>query len=223
MGMQSAFFGPIKYSILPQHLKREELLGGNALVEAGTFLAILLGTILGGVLAAQSQYVLSVSMAIVAFAICGRIAAQWVPSAEPAQPELVIDRNPIRSAKSIFSALMRSHSNFLTALGISWFWFFGATFLTQFPAFAREVFNGDAYVATLLMAMFSIGIGAGSLLCSKLSNNRVEIGIVPFGAFGMTFFALIVGFADVPPSTLSRTAMDVLQSWDTLKVLFAPP
>jgi len=221
MGAQSAFFGPIKYSILPQHLKREELLGGNAIVEAGTFLAILLGTILGGILAAQSQYVVSVSIAIVTFAILGRVASQWVPAAKPAQPELVIDRNPISSAKSIFSGLLQNHSNFLTALGISWFWFFGATFLTQFPAFAREVFNGDAYVATLLMAMFSIGIGLGSFLCSRLSNNRVEIGIVPLGAFGMTICALMVGFADVSTSTELRSAIDVLQSWDTLKVLLS--
>lgn len=221
MGMQSAFFGPIKYSILPQHLKREELLGGNAIVEAGTFLAILLGTILGGILAAQSQYVLWVSIVIVVLAILGRFASQWVPPAKPAEPDLMINPNPLSSGKAIFSGLLQNHSNFLSAFGISWFWFFGVTFLTQFPAFSREVFNGDPYVATLLMGMFSIGIGAGSLLCSKLSNGRIEIGIVPFGAFGMTICALFVGFADVAVSEETRSVMDMLQSWDTLKVLIA--
>ena len=221
MGTQSAFFGPIKYSILPQHLKREELLDGNAVVEAGTFLAILFGTILGGILAAQSSYVVSVSITIVFLAIMGRIAAQWVPAAKPAQPDLLIDRNIISSTKSIFSGLLQDHSNFLTALGISWFWFFGATFLTQFPNFAREVLNGDAYVATLLMAMFSIGIGLGSFLSSKLSNNRVEIGLVPFGAFGMTVFALMVGFAEIPIAEETRSVMDMLLSWSTLKILLA--
>ena len=221
MGAQSAFFGPIKHSILPQHLERGELLGGNALVESGTFLAILLGTILGGILAAQSQYVMSVSIAIVFFAIVGRIAAQWIPPAKPAQPELVIDRNPISSTKSIFSGLLENHSNFLTALGIAWLWFFGASFLTQFPALSRDLMNGDAYVPTLLLAMFSIGIGLGSFLCSKWSNNRVEIGIVPLGAIGMTVFGLMVGFADIPPSEVTRSAMDVLLTWGTLKVLLA--
>ena len=221
MGVQSAFFGPIKHSILPQHLERSELLGGNALVESGTFLAILLGTILGGILAAQPQYVTSVSIAIVFFAVMGRTAAQWIPPAKPAQPDLVIDRNPINSTKSIFSELLGNHSNFLTALGIAWFWFFGASFLTQFPAFSRDLLNGDAYVATLLLAMFSIGIGLGSFLCSKWSNNRVEIGIVPFGAIGMTVFALMIGFADVPASEETRSAMGMLSSWGTLKVLLA--
>ena len=221
MGTQSAFFGPIKYSILPQHLRKDELMSGNALVEAGTFLAILLGTILGGILASFDQYLLPVSLAIICFAILGRLASQFIPVAQAEQPDLAIDTNLFRSGKSIFSVLASDKAIFYTAFGISWFWFFGATFLTQIPLFAREFLFGSPYVATLLMAMFSIGIAIGSLISSKLSRGRVEIGLVPIGALGMTVFGAYLGLMDLPFSTGQNSISDMLTSFIYIKALLA--
>ncbi len=221
MGTQSAFFGPIKYSILPQHLREDELMSGNALVEAGTFLAILFGTILGGILASFDQYLMPVSVAIIAFAILGRLTSQFIPVAQAEQPDLEIDKNLIRSAKSIFSVLASDKAIFYTAFGISWFWFFGATFLTQIPIFSREFLFGSPYVATLLMAMFSIGIGIGSLISSRLSRGKVEIGLVPIGALGMTIFGAYLGMMNLPFSAEQNSVVDMLTSFVYIKALLA--
>ena len=219
MGTQSTFFGPIKYSILPQHLTKQELLGGNAFVEAGTFLAILLGTILGSILAAESVYFAKVSSAILVFAFLGRVASHYIPRSPAADVNVEIDFNPIRSSKHIFSDLRSDRSNFLTAVGISWFWFFGVSFLTQFPNFAREVLGGSPYVATLLMAMFSIGIGVGSFLCSIMSGKRVELGIVPIGALGMTIAGIYVGSVDVVKLINASSLTDFIQHSSNIKIL----
>ena len=221
MGTQSAFFGPIKYSILPQHLNESELMGGNALVEAGTFLAILFGTILGGILASFDQYLMPVSLAILSFSILGRIVSQFIPPAQAEQPDLEIDYNPIRSGKSIFATLISNKAVFYTVFGISWFWFFGATFLTQLPVFSREYLQGDPYVATVLMAMFSVGIGIGSFISSKLSRGRVEIGLVPIGALGMTIFGAWLGFMDLPMSPVQNTVSSLFTQFAYIKVLLA--
>ncbi len=221
MGTQSAFFGPIKYSILPQHLSREELMSGNALVEAGTFMAILLGTILGGILASFEHYLVPVSIAILSFSILGLIISHFIPSAQAEEPSLVIDRNPLRAGKNIFKALASNQANFYTVFGISWFWFFGATFLTQIPNFSREYLNGDPYVATLLMAMFSIGIGLGSFISSKLSKGRVEIGLVPIGAFGLTVCGAYLGLIDIPFSADTTGILDMFKQLPYIKSLLA--
>lgn len=221
MGTQSAFFGPIKYSILPQHLSRDELMGGNALVEAGTFLAILLGTILGGILASFEHYLLPVSVAILSFSVLGLIVCHFIPPAPPEEPDLVIDRNPLRSGKNIFSALASNQANFYTVFGISWFWFFGATFLTQIPNFSREYLMGTPYVATLLMAMFSIGIGLGSFISSKLSRGRVELGLVPVGALGMTLCGAYLGMMDIPLSANTNGIVDMFTDGVYIKALLA--
>ncbi len=197
MGTQSTFFGPIKYSILPQSLAKEELLHGNAMVEAGTFIAILLGTILGTVLAGGANFALPVTIAILFFAVLGRWVSRSIPIAEAANPQLVIDKNLIRSGKDIFKNLHQNPHLFLTAVAISWFWFFGALFLTQLPNFAKNTLGSSPYVATILMSMFSIGIGLGSFLCSKMSGKKVEIGIVPIGAIGMTLAGLYIGCVDI--------------------------
>ncbi len=210
MGTQSTFFGPIKYSILPQHLHKNELLDGNAIVEAGTFLAILLGTVFGGLLASTGHYTIWVPLAVVAFAVCGRLVSQRIPDAEAALPELKIDYNLLRSGSAIFSALRSNKANFLSVVGISWFWFLGATFLTQFPNFAKDVLNGNEYVAILFMATFSIGIGIGSYLCSLFSAGRVEIGLVPIGAFGLTVCGLYLGLLDIPLSSESNSVVQIL-------------
>ena len=201
MGTQSAFFGPVKYAMLPQYLESDELIGGNALVESGTFLAILIGTIVGTKLAAvPEQGTLFVSVLIVMLAGAGYLAARRIPEREATNPELVMRKNPFAETADVLRLAARSRTVFLSILGVSWFWFLGATYLAQFPNYTREVLGGDVNLFTLLLALFSVGIGVGSLLCDRLSGHHVEIGLVPFGAIGLTLFGTDLYFAtpDVP-------------------------
>jgi 1-acyl-sn-glycerol-3-phosphate acyltransferase len=196
MGLHSTLFGPVKFSYLPQQLEERELTGGNGLVEMGTFVAILLGTMLGGELVsipgAGPQYVAYVTIII---AILGRVAAGFVPHSPASDPNIKINWNPITETVKNLKYAKGFRTVFLSMLGISWLWFFGAIFLTSFTGFAKEVLGGNEQVVTLLLATFSIGIGIGSLLCEKMSGNKVEIGLVPFGSIGMTVFAVDLYFA----------------------------
>lgn len=189
MGSQSSLFGPVKYGYLPEKLSTDELIGGNAMVEASTFISILLGTILGGVLIALDS-VFPVSFAVVMFAVLGFIAAKQIPNSPPADSGIQLDWNIWRATKNNLKFLPENRVVFLSILGISWFWFFGSVFLAQMPNYTRTVLNGNEHVVTVLLTMFSVGIGAGSLLCEKLSGRRVEIGLVPVGAIGLALFSL---------------------------------
>jgi 1-acyl-sn-glycerol-3-phosphate acyltransferase len=195
MGLHSTIFGPVKYSILPQHLRPTEIVGGNGLVEMGTFLAILLGTILGGLLVAQAQFALYVSATVVSIAVLGYLASRAIPAAPPAAPDLKINWNPLTESWASLQFTRRNRTVFLSVLGVSWFWFYGATLLTQLPNYCKEVLGGNAEVATVMLAVFSVGVGAGSLLCERLSGHKVEIGLVPFGSIGLSVFALDLFFA----------------------------
>ena len=191
MGLHSTLFGPVKYAYLPQHLGERELTGGNGMVEMGTFVAILLGNVVGGVLIALPEIGRDwVAIACVALAVAGRLTVQFVPLSPATDPSIRVNWNPITET---WRNLRLAHGNvvvFRSLLGISWMWFFGATFLSNFPAFAKEVLGGDEHVASLLLVVFSVGIGVGSLLCEMLSRRHVEIGLVPFGAIGMSLFAV---------------------------------
>src|SRR6478609_8005470 len=203
MGLHSTLFGPVKFAYLPQHLDERELTGGNGMVEMGTFVAILLGQVAGGLLVDLPDVGPHlVGGACIALAIVGRLIAQAIPSSPASDPGLKINWN-------LFSETWRNlklaHGNlvvFRSLLGISWMWFFGAVFLSQFPSFAKEVLHGNAQVASLLLVVFSVGIGIGSLLCEILSRRHVEIGLVPLGAIGMTVFAVDLYFASraLPPA-----------------------
>jgi len=191
MGTQSAFFGPLKYAILPQHLEQRELIGGNGLVEFGTFLAILLGTIAGTRLITTADgSVAPLGVVLLLVATGGYLASRRIPAAAPGDPNLAIRFAPIRGTWSLVRNTARERVVFLSILGISWFWFVGATYLAQFPVYARDVLGGDVDAFTALLATFSIGIGLGSILCERLSGGRVEIGLVPFGAAGIALFGL---------------------------------
>ena len=196
MGMHSTFFGPVKFAYLPQVLNDRELTGGNGMVEMGTFVAILLGNVVGGLLVALPQVGhASVAIACIALAVAGRAVAQFIPRAPATDPGLKINWNPVTET---WRNLRLAHGNivvFRSLLGISWMWFFGAVFLSNFPAFAKEVLHGNEQVASLLLVVFSVGVGTGSLLCEKLSHRQVEIGLVPLGALGMTVFAVDLYFA----------------------------
>jgi 1-acyl-sn-glycerol-3-phosphate acyltransferase len=191
MGMQSSLFGPVKYGILPQLLSDDELLGGNGLVEMGTFLAILLGTALGGVLIGFADYGRAlVAAAVVTVACLGYLSSLAIPRIPAVDPQMQINWNPISETFHIMGYARENRTVFLCILGISWFWFIGAIYLTQLPNFSLYYLSGNEQVVTLLLALFSIGVGAGSLLCERLSGHRIDIGLVPFGAIGLTLFGL---------------------------------
>ncbi len=203
MGLHSTVFGPVKFAYLPQHLAQSELTGGNGMVEMGTFVAILLGSVAGGLLIALPEAGARwTAIACVSLAVLGRLAAQAIPPSPSTDPGLAINWNPFTET---WANLKLAHQNvvvFRSLLGISWMWFFGAVFLSQFPSFAKDVLHGDEHVASLLLVVFSIGIGTGSLLCEMLSRRHVEIGLVPFGAIGMSVFSIDLYFAarGLPPS-----------------------
>lgn len=208
MGLHSTLFGPVKFAYLPQHLTERELTGGNGMVEMGTFVAILLGNVAGGLLIALPLVGPAyVAAACLLLALIGRALAQAVPVSPATDPALKINWNPFTET---WRNLKLAHGNvvvFRSLLGISWMWFFGAVFLSQFPAFAHDVLHGNEQVASLLLVVFSIGIGAGALLCEILSRRHVEIGLVPLGAIGMTIFSVDLYFASrgLPPSTVALT------------------
>jgi 1-acyl-sn-glycerol-3-phosphate acyltransferase len=202
MGLHSTLFGPVKFAYLPQHLDERELTGGNGMVEMGTFVAILLGNVAGGLVVAVPEVGPHwVGIACIALALAGRAAAQFIPPSPSTDPGLTINWNPVTET---LRNLKLAHGNvvvFRSLLGISWMWFFGAVFLSQFPSFAKDVLHGDEQVASLLLVVFSVGIGIGSLLCEVLSRRHVEIGLVPLGAIGMSVFAVDLYFASrgLPP------------------------
>ena len=196
MGLHSTLFGPVKFAYLPQALSERELTGGNGMIEMGTFVAILLGNVAGGLLVAIPEVGhTAVAVACLAVALLGRLVAQAIPPATATDPGLVVNWNPVSET---WRNLKLAHENivvFRSLLGISWMWFFGAVFLAQFPSFAKEVLHGNEQVASLLLVVFSVGIGVGSLLCEVLSRRHVEIGLVPLGAIGMSVFAIDLYFA----------------------------
>lgn len=196
MGLHSTLFGPVKYAYLPQVLSERELTGGNGMIEMGTFVAILLGNVAGGLLVALPGIGhTAVALACLGLALLGRFSAQAIPTLTATAPQLQINWNPLSETWRNLQLARRQVVVFRSLLGISWMWFFGAVFLTNFPAFAKEVLHGNAHVASLLLVVFSVGVGVGSLLCEKLSHRHVEIGLVPVGAIGMTVFAIDLYFA----------------------------
>ncbi|SFI56761.1 1-acyl-sn-glycerol-3-phosphate acyltransferases [Pseudomonas guineae] len=219
MGTQSALFGPVKYSILPQHLEEQELVGGNALVEMGTFLAILAGTVGAGIIMASSGYASIVAACVVLVAVLGYLASRGIPAASPAMPELKLDWNILRQSWLIMKlGLGQRPAVSRSLVGNSWFWFLGAVYLTQIPAYAKEWLNGDESVVTLILTMFSLGIGLGSMLCERMSGHKVEIGLVPFGSIGLTVFGILLwwfsgGFPEAAVAHDWLTVLSYSQAW----------
>ena len=218
MGVHSTLFGPVKFSYMPQVLSERELTGGNGMVEMGTFVAILLGNVAGGLLVALPENGLigghaTVAVACVVLALLGRAVAQFIPTVPATDPGLAIQWNPFTETWRNLKLARENPVVFRSLLGISWMWFFGAVFLSQFPSFAKEVLHGNEQVASLLLVVFSIGIGTGSLLCEVLSRRHVEIGLVPLGAIGMSVFAIDLYFAarGLPPSETMGLAAFVAQ------------
>ncbi len=203
MGLHSTVFGPVKFAYLPQVLQPRELTGGNGMVEMGTFVAILLGNVAGGLLVAiPGTGHRDVAIGCVLLALAGRAVAQAIPPTAATDPGLKINWNPVTETWRNLKLARGNIVVFRSLLGISWMWFFGAVFLSNFPAFAKEVLHGNEQVASLLLVVFSVGIGVGSLLCEVLGRRQVEIGLVPLGAIGMSVFAIDLYFAcrGLPPA-----------------------
>lgn len=190
MGAQSTFFGPVKYSILPQALEDQELVGGNALVEMGTFVAILVGTLGAGLIMQLPAARLWAAGGVILAAVLGYLASRRIPPAQAADPVIRLNFNPLTETWRVIDISRENNAVFLSIMAISWFWFLGAGYLTQFPNFAHEALAGDKSVVTLLLAVFTIGIGVGSMLCERMSGHRVELGIVPIGSLGLSLFGI---------------------------------
>jgi len=219
LGTHSTFFAPAKYGLLPEVLSQNELVGGNAMVEMGTFLAILLGTLAAGLLVAEGRIGL-ICTALLAIAALGFLVSLAIPRLRPVSPQLRLNLNPWTSTWSNIQAARESRTVFQSILGISWFWFYGALVLAHLPLYSKLVLGGSEEIVTLLLVLFSVGIGLGSLLCERLSGHKVEIGLVPFGSLGLTIFAVDLYFATpAAPAETPLTAALFLQQTGAWRIL----
>ncbi len=221
MGTQSAFFGPVKYSIMPDHLRPHEIVAGNALVEMGTFVAILLGTLGGGLLIQIPKGPQVIGTVLTGIALLGWLASRMIPATTAHAPDLTVRWNVIGQTLRTIGYARQERAVFLSILGISWFWLLGAAYLTQLPNFTRTVLSGDEGVVTLLLTLFSIGVGAGSLLCERLSDKKVELGLVPLGSIGLSLFGMDLFWACRFPETAGLLSLtQFLAQSGSLRLLF---
>jgi acyl-[acyl-carrier-protein]-phospholipid O-acyltransferase/long-chain-fatty-acid--[acyl-carrier-protein] ligase len=223
MGAQSTFFGPLKYSILPQHLNQDELIAGNGLIQMGTFLSILTGTIFGGLSILRGSGVFLVSFLVVGIAAAGWWASRYILETQPVAPGLKLSANIAKDTLKVVTDVVPYKDIFLSILGISWFWLVGATFLSQFPTYAKLVIGADEQVATLFLAVFSVGIGLGSMACNGLLKGEVSGRHVPTAAVAMSVASVLLYLASRrPPLVPGAPEMGVLAflaSWQNAAVL----
>ena len=220
LGVQSTFFGPLKYSILPQHLDARELVGGNAMVQMGTFVAILLGTIAGGIIGGWDDVSLLLFVFLVTVAVLGYLACRWIPPAQPTKTD-ILGWNPVVETWRLIVLARERKPVFLSVLGVSWFWLLGTVVLVQIPGLVYDL-SGGPLVVTLIMVVFTVAIAIGSLLCERLSGRRVEIGLVPVGAAGVSLFGLDAYFAisAIAGGGAERSVIDFLRTDGVGRLLF---
>lgn len=223
MGAQSAFFSPVKYSILPQHLEKDELIGANGLIEMGTFLSILTGTIFGGLFILRQGGAHLVNFLVIGIAVLGYWTSRYIPPTRPIDPALKLRWNAIRETAALIREVTPRRDIFLCVLGISWFWLVGATFLSQFPTYAKDVIHADEQVATLFLAAFSVGIGVGSVACDMFLKGEITGRYAPWAAFGMSgasaLLYLTSGWAVSAANTETIGVLQFLRSFENLGVL----
>lgn len=221
MGCQSTLFGPVKYAYLPQQLETHELIGGNALVESGTYMAIILGLLFGGIAAGVDDGGRTIlAGSLVAFALAGYLASRQIPPGSAADPGLQIDWNLGAVSWRIVGYARERKSVFLAILGISWFWFYGSVITLQVPAYTLVILNGTEEITTILLVAFAVGVGIGALLCERMSGGKIELGLVPFGAIGLTIFAIDLYFAaPVPDPSAVTTVAEFLSRSGSLRIL----
>jgi 1-acyl-sn-glycerol-3-phosphate acyltransferase len=220
LGFQSTLFGPVKYSIIPELLNEDELVEGNALVEMGTFLAILVGTILGGVLISKENGPYIVCGVCIVVALIGLFNSYKLKYIAPIAPDKKINPNILSSTFEIIGIAKKTRSIFISILGISWFWYFGATLLSLFPHYVRDYMHGNENVVTLFLGIFSIGVAIGSIICEKLSHERLELGLVPFGSIGLSIFILDLYFIGEIPSQKVLGISEFLSNPKSWRVIF---
>nr|WP_279052348.1 MFS transporter [Acinetobacter tandoii] len=226
MGTHSTFFGPIKYAILPEILKPNELMSGNALFQSGTSMAILIGMILGGaVISASDGNLLWISLTIVTIAILGYFSSRFILKQNISTPDLEIDWNFFRTSFKTLKYAKSIPLIYLVLLGNSWYWFYGATYLTQIPQLTQQNLHASENVVSLLLTFFSVGIGIGSLLCRRIGGTEVNLKMVPIGAIGLTVFALYLAaslaFVPVRTGELLHLADVFQQGWSYYHVMLA--
>ncbi|MBT4836166.1 MAG: MFS transporter [Methylococcales bacterium] len=222
MGLQSTLFGPIKYSYLPQHLDDNELVAGTGLVGMGTFLAILLGTLIGGSLVSiETTGILWLCGAVITVAIAGYGCSLLMPKTPSGSPELKLNFNIVRETWQIIGGAFQHKIVFFAMQGVSWFWFFGAVFLTQIPNYVLKVLGADSTIVTLFLSVFSLGIGVGSILCNKLSPGKISLRTVMIGAIGLTLFTIDLYFATpTVASPVKQTISIFIENSANLHLLF---
>ena len=226
MGTHSTFFGPIKYAILPEILKPNELMSGNALFQSGTSMAILIGMILGGaVISASDGNLLWISLTIVTIAILGYFSSRFILKQNVSMPDLEIDWNFFRTSFQTLKYAKSIPLIYLVLLGNSWYWFYGATYLTQIPQLTQQNLHASENVVSLLLTFFSVGIGIGSLLCRRIGGTEVNLKMVPIGAIGLTVFALYLAaslaFVPIRTGELLHLADVFQQGWSYYHVMLA--
>jgi acyl-[acyl-carrier-protein]-phospholipid O-acyltransferase / long-chain-fatty-acid--[acyl-carrier-protein] ligase len=214
LGMQATFFAPLKYSILTEHLHKDELVAGNGLVEAGAFLAILLGTVTGGYLVHQAEGLLEITGVVVLMSVIGYSASRYIPLSLIGDPNLKISKNFVLETVRMIRQVSKNNNVYQAILGISWFWFIGASFFSIIPIYSKEVLRGDELVTTFLFVTFAVGIAIGSMLCNWLLKGEIKADIVPWGGLGVSFFTGLTVFATgyhvLPPHSGLMTLSEFL-------------
>lgn len=212
LGVQSAFFGPIKYAIIPQHIGDNELLAANAQVGMGTFVSILLGTLIGGWLVTTPQGTMQLGALIILVAIIGWLSSCKIPKAPPEkidfQPKASF--NPFRETAFNFSLAKQNKTVIFCIFSSSWFWLYGACFLTQVPNFSVAILGGDPKLISILLSFFIVGVAIGSLCCNRLSRGQVEPGLVPVGALGLSLFAIDLYFSSTHYAAINASGTTVM-------------
>lgn len=203
LGTQSTFFGPLKYSILPDHLREDELIGGNGLIGMGTFVSILIGTIAGNLLITLPHGEIIISVLLTCLALLGWLASRFIPQSLPDDPNLKLNLNPLTETWRIIHHAAGHREVFVPMLAISWFWLVGATYLTQFFNFGKHAVGGNEQVITLFLTSFTLGIAMGAMLCNRLVKGVITAKYVPLGALGMTLFGIDLFLAshNIAPQT----------------------
>ena len=227
MGTQSTFFGPIKYAYLPQAMKEDELVGANGLFQMGTSLAILLGMIVAGIFTQLPQSLYWIAALLLIIAVLGYLAARFIPVTPAMQPDLKVNWNIFTTSVATIKYLYSLPFLFFVILGNSWFWFYGATFLTQTPEVSKVILQGDESVVIFLLTLFSLGVSIGSLLCKSLTKNQVSLRLLPFGIAGLSIFAIDLYFSlsglnmDTSDTLLGISALlGISGSWRVFADLF---
>jgi MFS family permease len=210
LGTQSAFFGPLKYSLIPQHLSNEELLAGNAQVGMGTFVSILLGTLIGGWMVTLDNGITMLCGLTVTVALIGWLSSREIPPAPSENPGKKLRLNPITETSVNFGLARENRTVFYCIMAISWFWLYGGCFLTQVPNYTVTVLNGHPRLISILLGAFIVGIAVGSLLCNRLSRGVVEPGIVPLGALGLSIFAFDLSFTSMAYQEAHASMNDIM-------------